>query len=375
MTSRRDFLKAGLIGASGVAASTLFSACSTLDEFIFEDQFDLKDQILIIGGGISGLYLAYKLRQTKSEYRLHEGSSYLGGRIRSYQGLDFGASVYQNSDELMRKLIKDFKLQTMPFNKDSFSLVGGSEVLTQAMLQRILGLMPYRTLRMRWKLTALYKFNGRYEAVFETPNGRRVVFAKKIALTIPPSQWGSVDGLLKLPEMEWAKNWLQSLQPTTILKAHMTSSAGLLNNMVQPYLNKKSLLTNANENSSLSVVGRILKPNSPILEFEYEYSQKMNTENYKINAHESIEIEKLFDLIAAKTKNNLSVKKIADEFIFDWSSIELIQSAYFKNKIPFPEAAKRNSTFQVFGDYSSSVKPHTVEGALQEALRVSSVFV
>ena len=39
--------------------------------------------IVIIGGGISGIFLAYKLLPTKLKVILFEGSSELGGRIKT----------------------------------------------------------------------------------------------------------------------------------------------------------------------------------------------------------------------------------------------------------------------------------------------------
>ena len=87
---RRGFLKYSLTGLSGLGLLSALPACSAFDEYIFDEHEFLKDQVIIIGGGITGLYLAQKLRQLKTEFRLFEGSSVFGGRIRSNDGLDFG---------------------------------------------------------------------------------------------------------------------------------------------------------------------------------------------------------------------------------------------------------------------------------------------
>ena len=73
--------------------------------------------------------------------------------------------------------------------------------------------------------------------------------------------------------------------------------------------------------------------------------------------------------------DHIKLNRLGDETdsMFDWSSINLIQAAYYKNKQPFP--AQDNPNFQVFGDYSALQKTNTVEGALSEAVRVSEIFV
>lgn len=369
--TRRDFLKKSLLGFSGMAAFSALSACSTLDEYIFEDQFDLKDQVMIVGGGMSGLYLAYKLRQTRTEFRLLEGSDYFGGRVRSAQGLDYGASVFDKSDVQLQQLVKEFNLTTVSVSKDHFYISGGAELVSQALQGRIAGLMPYRSLRLRWKLASIRVKEGKYEAVFETPNGRRTIHCRKVALTLPPSQWSSVNGLLDLPDMLWAREWLQTLKPESITKVNMiTPNTG---NVMA--LTAKKARSAVLDKDSLVVLTKSLKNKQAGLEFEYTTRQNLNLTNFKIESPNNLEIEKIVDLINAKTNLSLSFKKLNTDSFYDWSSVGLIQSAYFKNDRPVPDAVKKNHHFQVFGDYSSAQKPHTVEGALLEADRVSSLFV
>ena len=370
-SSRRDFLKAGLVGLSAMTALSALSGCSTLDEYVFEDQFDLKDQVLIVGGGVSGLYLAYKLRQIRSEYRLLEGSSYLGGRVRSYQGLDFGASLFQHSDERVSALVKEFSLVKLPHGKDSYFIQGGAETLTQALQDRISGLMPYRSLRVRWQLVALHKNKDKYEAVFDMPKGRRVITCRRMALTLPPAQWANVDGLLQLPEMEWATEWLKTLHPETSTRLVATVPAS---SFAGTGLNPKKSAAIVLEKDVLTMTTKSLKNNLYGLEFDYLTRQSL-TEKFKIQTTQTIEIEKYLDQVNAKTRLGLSVRRVNTDSFFDWAAVDLIQSSRFKNATPIPNDVRKNPVFQVFGDYSAIQKPHTVEGALTEAERVSSFFV
>lgn len=368
--SRRDFLATGLYGLTALSSISALTACSTFNEYVFEDQFDLKDQVLIVGGGVGGLYLAYKLRQSRTEYRLLEGSAQFGGRIRSYQGLDYGASLFNHSDARVQQLVKEFNLVSNPISKDQFYLAGGAETLIQAMQNRISGLMPYRSLRLKWKLVGIHKSKSIYEAIFETPNGRRTIECRKVALTLPPSQWASVEGLLNLPEMLWARDWLKTLAPVNVTKVQWTTPNA---NVVNGLINKKNKNT-VIEKDVLAMTAKNLKNNALGVEFEYFQTQQM-TEDLKIADRPSVEIEKLIEFINLKSRIGISAKRLTADAFFDWSSVQLIQSAYFKNSVPVPENSKKSSTFQIFGDYSASVKPHSVEGALLEADRVSSVFV
>ena len=70
--------------------------------------------IIIVGGGISGLYLAYKLQKTKKKILLLERSSQLGGRIRKEKLgetiIEMGAARFSNKHKRLLKLLKILKL-------------------------------------------------------------------------------------------------------------------------------------------------------------------------------------------------------------------------------------------------------------------------
>ena len=371
MSSRRDFLKSGFFGVGGLGLLAGLTSCSTFDDLIFDDRQFSDDQILIIGGGISGLHLAYKLRQSKTDYKIFEGSSILGGRIRSSEGLDFGASLFQQSDLVLVKLLKEFNLPLASTSSTHFYLPGGAERLIDTLKNRVGGLMPYRNVRLKWRMIEIRKYSRGYEIVFSTPEGFRTIRANKVALTLPPSQWSRVNGLLNMPEMAWAPEWLKTLQPESILKMHYTLPA-----LTTASLNKKSKVYFDDDKDSINVLAKNLKNNLTGLEFEIALRQKMNLQTLQIESDPAMDAEKLISLINEKTKLGLSAKKLTADSFYNWSNVDLIQSAYFKNSVPFPESVKKEHPFfQVFGDFSASSKTHTVEGSLQEAERVFSNYV
>lgn len=77
--SRREFLKVSALGASSLA----LSSCASVDRFFLGDTRDLKNEVVILGGGAAGLAAAYELKKNKVPFRLFEGSSRLGGRVQS----------------------------------------------------------------------------------------------------------------------------------------------------------------------------------------------------------------------------------------------------------------------------------------------------
>ena len=72
---RRHFLQTA--GVATLGASIGLAGCGSCKDAEF----------IILGGGISGLYLAYLLEQEGREYLLLEGSSRLGGRLFTHTGL------------------------------------------------------------------------------------------------------------------------------------------------------------------------------------------------------------------------------------------------------------------------------------------------
>ncbi len=371
--SRRHFIKTGLIGLGGLGILSTLNSCSTFDEIIFEDHTFLKDQVMIIGGGITGLYLAYKLRQIKTQFHLFEGSSQLGGRILSREGLDFGASLFNQTDDHLKKLSKDFNLKEVSHSKSFFYFDGGAEQVTRALKEKIAGLMPYRSVRLQWKLVEIKKINEIYELVFETPQGRRLLLVKKIALTLPPNQWSRVHGLLDLPEMKWASSWLQTLAPENIFK--MVAVVPAIQ-VTSSKLNRKLRTQFSTGDENLSVVVKNLNSTMLGLEFELKGRQYISKSGVLMQDLVQPDIEKMIGLISDTTKINFSSKKIMADSFFNWSSVDLIRGAYFKNSEPLPlKTVQEFPNFQILGDYSSTAKPHTVEGALLEAERVSSLFI
>lgn len=114
MASRREFIKLSGVGISSLA----LSACSSIDRFFLGDKRVLDEEVLIIGGGLTGLAAAYQLKKMKVPYRLVEASHRLGGRVMSSSALEgvkstleFGASHFYEHNAETLELMKELRLE------------------------------------------------------------------------------------------------------------------------------------------------------------------------------------------------------------------------------------------------------------------------
>lgn len=74
----------------------------------------MRTQTLIIGGGLTGLALAYRLHQAGHDFQLVEARERFGGRIKSLdvdgQKFDLGPSWFWQGQHRVAQLLKDLKL-------------------------------------------------------------------------------------------------------------------------------------------------------------------------------------------------------------------------------------------------------------------------
>lgn len=353
MKSRRHFLKNTIAGAAGIAAASALASCSSFDDYLFEDNFSFNDEVLIVGGGIAGLYLAYKLRNSHSEFRLFEAGNVFGGRIKSSGNVDFGASVLSVNDKLSGQLVNDFKLQKTSLDKETYFLNDGMGGIVTQLQERILGLLPYRNFRLRWKLIEINKTTRGYDLVFENPNGVKRFTCRKLALAIPPSQWRSIRGLLELPEMNWAEEWLQTLQTENSLRLILPASA-------LPASAKNYVIS---EHDNLSF-RQVVKKGKFTSHAELDIRTKSDT---------AVSIDYIYGVLKKKLQINYPFQTLPSDQYFDWHDAKFIQGAAFKNSKPV--ASSQTSNFQILGDFTSSLGATRIEGALLSAQKASERFL
>ena len=122
---------------------------------------------VIIGAGITGLYLAYKLITIKNikpdHIVIYDRRDRIGGRIYTYSNKGFkysvGAGRLNKNHKYVMKLIKDFNLQDqiIDISKDKGYFING-EMMTEKELLKYYN-SKYNTLEELWDFAINYKTN------------------------------------------------------------------------------------------------------------------------------------------------------------------------------------------------------------------------
>lgn len=103
----------------------------------------MKADVLIVGGGLSGLCAAYRLAQQGIPFRLLEARDRLGGRILSTSsgGLDLGPSWFWPGQRQISSLITELGLEQgiYPQVSEGLSIMEYDDGSSQGILQRSLG--------------------------------------------------------------------------------------------------------------------------------------------------------------------------------------------------------------------------------------------
>lgn len=182
-----------------------------------------NEKIIIIGGGLSGLTLAYKLSQQNIKATILEASPRLGGRIQTIKGnletpLELGATWFSEMHPSLLSLIDELGLkkysqfskgislfQTKSFEppqkffvpeaeNPSYRIVGGTQILIDKLSEKVTS----ENIKLNIKVTGIKKVEN--ELLLETSNGQKL-YAGKVVLCIPPQLAGSqILFLPKLPD-------------------------------------------------------------------------------------------------------------------------------------------------------------------------------
>jgi len=167
-----------------------------------------NDRIFIIGGGLSGLTLAYLLAKQNIKSTVLEASPRLGGRIQTIKGslqtpLELGATWFSDMHPHLLSLIDELGLKKYPqfsrgislFQTKSFEppqkffvpeaeipsyrVVGGTQMLIDTLAQKL----PSEAILLNTKVTAVKETgNG---IILETADGK-TMGADQVVVCIPP---------------------------------------------------------------------------------------------------------------------------------------------------------------------------------------------
>ncbi len=172
-----------------------------------------NEKIIIIGGGLSGLTLAYRLSQQNISTTVLEASSRIGGRIQTVEGtlgtpMELGATWFSDMHPNLDSLIEELGLKKYPqfsrgkslFQTKSFEppqeffvpeaenpsyrIVGGTQMLIKTLSQKL----PSESLRLNSKVTSITEVGDQLSVEIANEENE---FADKVILCLPPQLAGS----------------------------------------------------------------------------------------------------------------------------------------------------------------------------------------
>ena len=167
-----------------------------------------KEKVIIVGGGLSGLTLAYLLQKKGIGTTLLEASSRLGGRIQTVKGkmgtpLELGATWFADKHQSFSSLVDELLLQKFPqyskgitlFQTKSFEppqkffvpeaedpsyrIVGGTQMLIYTLTKKL----DAKHIRLGAKVTAV---NAIKDGVTIEISDGTTLHADKVVICIPP---------------------------------------------------------------------------------------------------------------------------------------------------------------------------------------------
>lgn len=197
--NRRQFIhKISIVsGASlciaAVSSTAVLQSCSTIDDYLITDPNDLKDHVIVVGGGITGLYAAYQLKKRKIPFRIFESSGRLGGKFLSNQNYEYGPFEFSNSDKNMLALAKELQLKTEKIDTKMWAFKNGTTDFIEQLSERIAGVLPTQQIRFNSQLLSVAAVGSKFKVIFATQKSDKTYSAQKIFIALPYQDLAKTD--------------------------------------------------------------------------------------------------------------------------------------------------------------------------------------
>jgi hypothetical protein len=227
------------------------------------------------------------------------------------------------------------------------------EQVINRLSDKIIGLLPYRNFRVRSELIEIQKLTNEFELTFQKEEGQKKIKCKKIILTLPPSQWGSVKGLMSLPEMEFAQIAFSQLKVDNAIRLILPTSS--LSS------NAKSIQTTDFDNF---IVRQVIKKHRHPTPVELDVVYSSNVE---------FSIDYVYGEIRKKMQIKYPFSKLSNDQFYGWQQSRYIQGAYFT--FPTPLAQTQVANLILAGDSIGSLGKGRIETALQSAKKAVETLI
>lgn len=304
--------------------------------------------VVVIGGGLAGLYTGYLLQQHNIEFKIVEASSRLGGRIfcqphsgeaGNYLHIDLGPAWFwphqREMMALMQRLQIDYFTQYSqgealfeadaqspverfkPAYMESFRVTGGMVRL----IEKLAAKLPDEVIELDYKVEHIEKVDGTWQINSDDPN--KVIYGANLIIATPPRV---IIDKLDLPD--------ETMQPLrkklTMLPTWMAAQAKFVATYQQPFWRAQGLSgqafsrqgpmveihdSSADENDGFALFGFIGVPASQ--------RQQMPHEDLKQAC-----LTQLVKIFGEQAKN------LEEAYLTDWATNDLVASPADLNDQP-----------------------------------------
>jgi len=346
-----------------------------------------SENTIIIGGGLSGLTLAYLLSKKNRTTIILEASSRLGGRIQTIKGtlrtpLELGATWFSELHPNLLSFLDELGLQKYPqfsrgksffqtksfeppqeffvseSDSPSYRIAGGTFQLIETLAQKL----PKENIKLSTKVSAITESEN--ELQVEISNGE-VLKANKVILCLPPQLVSQMIFNPPLPES------ISSILPT--VQTWMAGSIKFVLEYKKPFWRENGYSGMLYSHSGIVPE---MYDHSNYEEDKFGFTGFLNggAVSYSLEVRKELVLRQLSELFGSEILNFISYtdKIWTDEFILNGNQIIqrphqnnghiLLQKSYMNDKLFF--SGTENST--QYGGY--------MEGAIISAKNIADKF-
>lgn len=343
--------------------------------------------IIIIGGGLSGLTLAYLLSKKNINATILEASPRLGGRMQTVKGtletpLELGATWFSDMHPNLLGLIDELGLQKYPqFSKGislfqtksfeppqkffvpeaenpSYRLAGGTQMLIDTLAQKLTS----ENIKRNTKVTAIKEIEN--ELLIETSNGQQLK-ADKVILCLPPQLATQIQFSPELP-----KNLTQIL-PT--VQTWMSGAIKFVLEFEKPFWRN-----NGYSGMLYSHAGIVVEmyDHTNFEENKFGFTGFLNggASGYSQEVRKEFVLQQLVELLGKEVLNPVSYsdKIWTDEFVL--AGNQLIQRPHQNNGHPLLQQSYLNGKLYFSGTETATEFAGYMEGAVISAIKMANNF-